>query len=188
MCKEVCTCDRGFIGNRVKNLENGRQVLDWKNSSVFILYTANDMIVLSKQKRAGDLDKGETLGSFGGYLEEGESYMDALYREMYEETSLTKEDVAGVILVFDDRAVSEGYTTERSSGYIVCLKHTLSELMPKLKCLDEDEDIKFHVVNTRDNINFSSEEMPGLKPAIMYSRAMLLSKVADPIREAMYEE
>lgn len=177
MCNGKCTCDRGFLGSKIKDLDNGRQVLVLKNSSVFILVTSDDYIILGKQKRAGNLDNKETLGTFGGYLEDGEDYLEAAYRELQEETSLTKDDIRETFCIFKDRAVAEGTVTERSSGYIMYTKGNLEDL--KLKCLDDDEDIKFKWVNIKDEVYYNSDEMPGLRSLLLYNNALTLPKRRD---------
>lgn len=145
MCKE-CKCDRGFVGNKVITLDSGRQLLKWNDSSVFLFYTSDNHLVFGSQFRAGSKNPNErTLGTFGGYLEKDESYHDAFIREMYEETSIDydSEIIKGIDCIFLDKPVSAGYTSERSSGFIAVTHLTSEQLMRRLKCNDDDEDIKF---------------------------------------------
>lgn len=129
----------GFLSSRIKQLPNNREVLQMNNSTNLLVVTADNYFILSSQLRAGSGDASRTLGLMGGYVDEGETYRQAMERELFEEANIKSEDILFVQSIFEDMYVSEGYSSEKNTTYIVTLGKKLLEL--DLKCNDEGEDI-----------------------------------------------
>lgn len=134
----------GFLDSKIMTYDNGMQVLKIDNSVNFMLYLRNSKkIVLAKQWRASD--NCENINLFGGYLDKGETYLEALIREMKEETNLDFNEtvVKDFHVVYKNKKVSSGTTTERNSLYIVEIEDT-PELLSTMKCNDKREGIEFY--------------------------------------------
>ncbi|MGL5692359.1 MAG: NUDIX domain-containing protein [Bacteroidales bacterium] len=109
-----------------------------------MLYMRNSkQMVLAKQWRASD--NTENINLFGGYLDKGENYFQALVREMKEETNLdfTESVVSDYYVVYHNKKVSSGTSTERNSLYIIIIEDT-PELLSTMKCNDKKEGIEFY--------------------------------------------
>lgn len=74
-----------------------------------------------------------------GIIEDGESAISTLYRELEEETGYTKEDVELLYASEKPFVVSPGYTQERLYIYIVRVKD--DNIVPKNLNLDIGEDL-----------------------------------------------
>lgn len=150
----------GFLDSKIKTLPNGREVLQMPNSVNFAIVTDDDYLLLAKQFRASN--QKESLNLFGGYIEESETWKDTLYREMKEESNIEVEDVCGIEIVFENKYVSMGYTSERNTTCIVYLDKKLSDL--ELQCNDEDENITIaHYYLSKYTLKELSKETEGLK-------------------------
>ena len=150
----------GFLESKIKILPNGREVLQMPNSVNFAIVTDDDYLLLAKQFRASN--QKESLNLFGGYIEESETWKDTLYREMKEESNIEVEDVCDIEIVFENKYVSMGYTSERNTTCIVYLDKKLSDL--KLQCNDEDENITIaHYYLSKYTLKELSKETEGLK-------------------------
>lgn len=130
----------GFLDSKIKNVDNGRQVLEMPNSVNFVVMTSDDILLLGSQYRASINDK--TLNMFGGYVEDGETLNSSLIRELKEETNLDLVDISEIIIVYENKFVSMGYTTEKNSLYIIKLHSKYNDIKDKLKCNDLDENIE----------------------------------------------
>ena len=126
-----------FLGSKIKKLENGREVLEMQDSVNFAMVTDDNYLLLASQFRASN--QKESINLFGGYIEKTETWKEALYREMLEESNISKEDVYDVDVLFENKYVSMGYTSEKNTTCIVYLNKSLQDL--KLKCNDKDENI-----------------------------------------------
>lgn len=126
-----------FLGSKIKKLENGREVLEMQDSVNFAMVTDDNYLLLASQFRASN--QKESINLFGGYIEKTETWKEALYREMLEESNISKEDVYDIDVLFENKYVSMGYTSEKNTTCIVYLNKSLQDL--KLKCNDKDENI-----------------------------------------------
>lgn len=126
-----------FLGSKIKKLENGREVLEMQYSVNFAMVTDDNYLLLASQFRASN--QKESINLFGGYIEKTETWKEALYREMLEESNISKEDVYDIDVLFENKYVSMGYTSEKNTTCIVYLNKSLQDL--KLKCNDKDENI-----------------------------------------------
>ena len=126
-----------FLGSKIKKLENGREVLEMQDSVNFAIVTNDDYLLLASQFRASN--QKESINLFGGYIEKTETSKEALYREMLEESNILKEDISYIDILFENKYVSMGYTSEKNTTCIVYLNKSLQDL--KLKCNDKDENI-----------------------------------------------
>lgn len=149
-----------FLSSKIKKLENGREVLTMPDSINFAIVTKDNFLLLAKQFRASN--QKESLNLFGGYIEKDESWEDALYREMKEESNISIEDVLDIYIIFENKYVSMGYTSERNTTSIVYLNKKLSEL--NLKCNDKNEviEIKSYFLS-RYTLKELAKEAEGLK-------------------------
>lgn len=127
----------GFLSSKIKKIENEIELLEMKNSVNFAIVTSDNFLLLASQFRASI--RSEIINLFGGYIEEGEDWKKALYRELKEETNISKDDIHGFDILFENKLVSPGYTTERNTTCILFLNKKLDEL--NLKCNDEKENI-----------------------------------------------
>ncbi|MGL6098243.1 MAG: NUDIX hydrolase [Fusobacteriaceae bacterium] len=150
---------RGFLERKIKNLDGGRQVLVMPNSVNFLLLTKDNYVVYGVQKRAGDMNK-ETPNLFGGYIDGGEDVIETAMREAFEEANVPEEIVSTVTVIYENKAVSLGYTTERNSLLFLNLKLNKDDLVDILKCNDEDENISICYATVQD---FCDMEAEGLK-------------------------
>lgn len=151
----------GFLDSKI--ITNGdRQVLQMPNSVNFMIITKDKYMILGSQKRAGN-DMKDTLNLLGGYVDEKEDSSESLLRELYEETNLREEDIKETVKVlYSQKYVSVGYTTEKNSLYIVRTKKKLKDL--DLKCNDESENIKLEFIKlNRKNIRKLKESNGCLK-------------------------
>lgn len=126
-----------FLGSKIKKLKNGREVLVMADSVNFAIVTDDNYLLLASQFRASN--QKESINLFGGYIEKTETWKEALYREMLEESNISKEDVYDIDVLFENKYVSMGYTSEKNTTCIVYLNKSLQDL--KLKCNDKDENI-----------------------------------------------
>lgn len=141
----------GFLTNRIKQLDNGREVLEMPNSVNFIVLTKDKQLVLAEQKRAGNNEL-STLNCFGGYIEkedEDKNLEFTVQKELFEESNITKKEISEIRAIYANKKLSVGYTTEASSLFIIILNKNLSEL--NLKCNDKKEDIKIKTMKASES-------------------------------------
>lgn len=140
----------GFLDSKIMTYDNGMQVLQMSNSVNFCVYLVNsNKVVLAKQWRA--CTGTENINLFGGYVDEGETYLQALAREAMEETNLSvgyNSDIH-IISIYKDKKVSSGTSTERNSLYILAVNDT-PEIIANMKCNDEKEGITFEFADPHE--------------------------------------
>lgn len=129
----------GFLDSKIKNLDNGRQVLEMPNSVNFGVITKDNKVLLALQSRAGN-DNNKTINLFGGYIEKGESAIASAIREAYEEANIREEDIDKIEIIYTGKYVSVGYTSEKNYLVTLYLNKTSDEM--ELKCNDKNEEIE----------------------------------------------
>ncbi|MGL5960909.1 MAG: hypothetical protein ACRCZ0_03015, partial [Cetobacterium sp.] len=78
----------------------------------------------------------------------------------FEEANVHEDIVSVISVIYKDKAVSLGYTTERNSLLFLNLKLNKDDLVDILKCNDEDENISICYATVQD---FCDMEAEGLK-------------------------
>lgn len=136
----------GFLDSKIKTLENGFQVLEMPDSINFALVTKDRYAIFASQYRASV--NREHINLFGGYVDEGEKVINCLKREMFEETNIDSRnvDLNKMEVVYVDKLVSSGASTEKNSLFIIELNESLEEINSILKCNDEKEGITFKAI------------------------------------------
>lgn len=110
---------------------------------VLILDEFEEKVLLVKQYRSGV--RGELYEIPAGLIDEGESAVEAMYREVEEETGYIKEHFELIYKPEKSLFISPGYTTENLSIFILKLKSNGVEA--KEKKLDESEDLSTHWID-----------------------------------------
>ncbi|MGL6185586.1 MAG: NUDIX hydrolase [Clostridium chrysemydis] len=160
----------GFLDEKIKTLDNGFQVLDMPDSVNFALVTCDKKVIISSQWRASC--NSEHLNLFGGYVDKGENPLDTLLREMKEETNIGC--FTNIFVIYENKKVSAGTTTEHNSLYVVFIPYTKNELLEKglLKCNDKKENIKFVFVNGTINEfrEYRDRKLEGVRSFILFDK------------------
>ncbi len=118
-----------------------------------ILDEMEKKVLLVKQYRPGV--RGELYEIPAGLIDEGESAIGAMYREVEEETGYIKENFTLLYEPEKSLFISPGYTTENLSIFI--LKLTSNNTEAQEKSLDENEDISTHWVDLNKVMKLSSD-------------------------------
>lgn len=163
----------GFLDSKIKTLENGKQVIEMPNSVNFLILTKDCKIIMAKQWRASC--NCETINLFGGYLDGNETYLQALERELKEETNLNLSDFV-VETVYNNKIVSSGTSTERNSLFILVSDKTATQLLKDMNCNDIDEGISFNV-RTLDNDLYDeihTDSVDGLRSFVVITTYFLM--------------
>lgn len=118
----------------------------------FIVNGEENKTLLVKQYRPGN--RGDLLEIPAGIMEEGESPLETLIREVREETGYSREDYD--ILYEGDKPllVSPGYTTEGLYIYIIKIKNKATM---KEQQLDEGEDLSLHWIDLLEVENITRD-------------------------------
>ena len=120
------------------------EYLDKSDAVCIILFnTTLDKVLLVEQYRPG-VD-GNTFENVAGLIDPGEEPLNAVKRELKEETGYLFEDVVDFIEYKEGLPVSPGYTTEKLYFYAARLKS--DEILPGEKDFDEGEDILSHWID-----------------------------------------
>lgn len=114
--------------------------------AVLILNNKETETLLVKQYRPGN--RGELYEIPAGLIDENENPLNAMYREVEEETGYNKQ--AFIEIYKDDYPllISPGYTTENLSFFILKLKD--DNIIPNDKNLDEGEDLSTHWIALKE--------------------------------------
>lgn len=151
----------GFLSNKIETLKDkkGRDidVLRMGESVNFIVKTNRDYL-LGKQYRPSE-DR-EVLNLLGGYVDKGETRLQALFRELKEETGI-ESGILKVTRVYEGLKVSTGYTDEVSSLYIIEVSKDVTDT---LVCNDPNEDIELQWIRGIDRL----PEAETIKQAMLY--------------------
>ncbi|MGL5646931.1 MAG: NUDIX domain-containing protein [Clostridium sp.] len=140
----------GFLDSKIKTLENGFQVLEMPDSVNFALVTKDKYAIFASQYRASV--NSEHINLFGGYVDNGENTLMSLKREMLEETNIDYNICLHKMeVVYVNKLVSSGTSTERNSLFLIELNETLEEIEKTLKCNDEKEGIAFKAIKIDEN-------------------------------------
>lgn len=110
-----------------------------KQNAVCVAVFDNELsyTYLVKQYRAGT--DAYTLEAVAGLIDEGESPINAAYRELLEETGFGKDSIEEFRVIGNPLYVSSGYSTEKLYFYIAKLK---KDALASEQSLDEGEDIE----------------------------------------------
>lgn len=163
----------GFLDSKIKTLENGKQVLELPNSVNFLILTGDYHVIMGNQWRA--CCNSNTTNLFGGYLDGNETYMEALKRELKEETNLELDDFM-LETVYLNKRVSAGTTTERNSLFILISKDNVSKVLKKMKCNDIEEGISFKAMKLDNDLfeEMQTDTVEGLRSFIALTTCFLL--------------
>lgn len=132
----------GYLTSKIKELDNGMEVLKLGRSVNFLLITADKKLILAEQPRAATYGK-KMINLYGGMVDEknGEKILEAALRELKEELNLDRDDIRDVGAIYRDKNPSAGVLDELNSLYFFYLHDTEEVLRKKIKCNDEKEDI-----------------------------------------------
>ncbi|WP_067142148.1 NUDIX hydrolase [Oceanivirga salmonicida] len=104
---------------------------------VAVFDNSMEYIYLVKQYRAGSDDN--MLEIVAGLIDDGEKPLDAMYRELAEETGFYTDDIEKMVKMPNYQYVTPGYSTEKLYFYAVRLK---KDAVAKKQNLDDGEDIE----------------------------------------------
>ena len=111
--------------------------------AVLILNSKESKTLLVKQYRPGN--RGELYEIPAGLIDENENPLNAMYREVEEETGYNKNSFIEIYKAECPLLISPGYTTENLSFFILKLKD--DDIIPDEKKLDEGEDLTTHWID-----------------------------------------
>ncbi len=118
---------------------------------ILILDEMEKKVLLVKQYRPGV--KGDLFEIPAGLIDEGESAVEAMYREVREETGYIKENFELLYKPEKSLFISPGYTTENLSIFI--LKLISNNISAQEKELDDSEDLSTHWVDLNEVTDLS---------------------------------
>ncbi len=118
-----------------------------------VVNAKGDKTLLVKQYRPGIA--GEMYEIPAGLIEEGESALSTLYRELEEETGYLSNDYNILYAPKKPLTVSPGYTQEKLYIYVVQLKD--DSIMPQNLKLDEGEDLSGNWFDLNEVENISQD-------------------------------
>lgn len=121
--------------------------------AVLILNSTEKKSLLVEQYRPGN--RGNLLEIPAGLIDEGENPLEAMYREVEEETGYEKQHFIELYKADTPLLISPGYTTERLSFFILKLKD--ENIKPKEKNLDEGEDLVNHWIDLKNIKRISND-------------------------------
>ncbi|MGP1494495.1 MAG: NUDIX hydrolase [Streptobacillus sp.] len=120
------------------------EYLDKSNAVCIILFNNTlSKVLLVEQYRPG-VD-GNTFENVAGLIDLGENPVDAVKRELKEETGYSFEDISDFMEYKEGLPVSPGYTTEKLYFYAARLKS--DNILPGKTNFDEGEDILSHWID-----------------------------------------
>ncbi len=119
---------------------------------VLVFDYSMENVYLVKQYRAGsDCDMLEVVA---GLIDEGEKTLDAMYRELAEETGFQKTDVCELFAMPTYQYATPGYSTEKLYFYSVRLNENAA---PIEQNLDETEDIEVVKISVDEALNVAND-------------------------------
>ena len=123
-----CFLNNGCVISRDKIIKNNKS-----GSSVYVLAITKDKeVILTVQPRVFT-KRTVGVGLVAGYVEDGEDYIDAVKRELLEESGYTSNNIIELCSYYQDDGCSEAF----NRGYIAFDCEKVSE-----QSLDKDEYIK----------------------------------------------
>jgi len=131
---------------------------------VMLLNSKGDKTLLVEQYRPGL--QGLSLEIPAGIIEEGETAVSTLERELREETGYRANDIELLYESKSPLACSPGYTTEKMYLYIAKLKS--DDIVPLELDLDHGEDLICKWVDLEDVFNLSNIDMKTLLAVSLY--------------------
>ena len=105
--------------------------------AVLILDEKEEKVLLVNQYRPGN--RGNLYEVPAGLIDANEDALEAMYREVLEETGYKKEDLEFIYRYPKGLLISPGYTTETLNFFIVKLKN--QGIIPEEQQLDHGEDL-----------------------------------------------
>ena len=105
--------------------------------AVLILDEKEEKVLLVNQYRSGN--RGNLYEVPAGLIDANEDALEAMYREVLEETGYKKEDLEFIYRYPKGLLISPGYTTETLNFFIVKLKN--QGIIPEEQQLDHGEDL-----------------------------------------------
>lgn len=105
--------------------------------AVLILDEKEEKVLLVNQYRPGN--RGNLYEVPAGLIDANEDALEAMYREVLEETGYRKEDLEFIYRYPKGLLISPGYTTETLNFFIVKLKN--QGIIPQEQQLDHGEDL-----------------------------------------------
>lgn len=162
--------DFNFLKGDIKLHPKNNSKLEYlvKSNAVCIAVFDNslDYVYLVNQYRPGP-DK-YILEIPAGLIDDGESPIDACYRELAEETGFKKDSIESIYQMPIPLYVTPGYSTELLYFYAVKLKQNP---IVYAQDLDDTEEITVHKYSVDDAINLSCDAKTIL--AIQYFRGVI---------------
>lgn len=122
--------------------------------AVLILNAKGDKSLLVEQYRPGN--RGNVFEIPAGLIDKGENPLEAMYREVEEETGYVKENFNELYKSEGPLLISPGYTSEKLNFYILQLKD--DSIQPKAPKFDIGEDLVSHWIDI-DKIKTISNDL-----------------------------
>lgn len=119
--------------------------------SINALIILPDHVLLAKQYRPG-VDA-EMLNLMGGTIKEGETPIDAFYRELKEEFNIDEDQVFGLGSLYRDMPVAPGYSTEKNTLFIALINPKFD--IKNIKCNDEKEGITPVIMHQQEYVDLA---------------------------------
>ena len=150
------------------------EYLDKSDAVCIILFNSNlSKVLLVEQYRPG-ID-GNTFENVAGLIDSGENPLEAVKRELKEETGYLFENIVDFMAYKEGLPVSPGYTTEKLYFYAGRLKS--DDILPENTDFDEGEDISSHWID----IDRVEEYVTDLKT--LFSISYFLPKLKEMLNE-----
>lgn len=127
------------------------EYLDKSDAVCIIIFDEKlEKVLLVEQYRPG-VD-GYTFENIAGLIDKNEEPLEAVKRELKEETGYSYKDMKNFIYMEKPLTISPGYTTEKLYYYAAQLKS--NNIVPGKTNFDEGEDIKSHWIKVSEVENY----------------------------------